>query len=74
MGGMALGEITHRVSDIILDDRQRGFGRFLREAAAFVINPMKGIARLARGDAWRVKSTHFFFFRSILAYSGSIFE
>ena len=59
LGGVALGEITHRVSDIVLDDSQRGFGRFLREAAAFVINPMKGIARIARGDAWRVKSSHY---------------
>ena len=46
MGGIAIGEITHRVSDIVLDDRQRGFNRFLREAAAFVINPMKGVARI----------------------------
>ena len=59
MGGVAIGEITHRVSDIVLDDRQRGFGRFLREAAAFLINPMKGFSRIARGDAWKVKSTHY---------------
>ena len=59
MGGVAIGEITHRVSNIILDDSQRGFGRFLREAAAFVINPMKGIARIARGDSWRVRNTHY---------------
>ena len=61
MGGVAIGEITHRVSDIILDDSQRGFGRFLREAAAFVINPMKGIARIARGDSWRVRNTHYMY-------------
>ena len=28
-------------------------------AAAFVINPMKGIARIARGDSWRVRNTHY---------------
>lgn len=59
IGGVALGEITFRVSDIVLDDSQRGFGRFLREAAAFLISPMKGIARIIRGDSWRVRSTHY---------------
>ena len=41
IGGVAIGEITHRVSDVLLDDRERGFRRFLREAGAFIINPMK---------------------------------
>ena len=59
IGGVAIGEITHRVSDVLLDDRERGFRRFLREAGAFIINPMKGIARILRGDAWRVKNTHY---------------
>lgn len=56
IGGVAIGEIAHRVSDVVLDDRERGFRRFLREAAAFVINPMKGIGRILRGDAWRVRN------------------
>lgn len=60
-GGIALGEITHRVSNIILNDYQRGFGRFLREAAAFVVNPIKGIGRIVRGDAWRVRHDHYLY-------------
>lgn len=54
-GGIALGEITHRVSALILNDRTRGFGRFLREAAATIINPMQGLTRIIDGDAWRVR-------------------
>lgn len=28
IGGVAIGEITHRVSDVLLDDRERGFRSF----------------------------------------------
>ena len=38
-GGICIGEVTHRISDILLDDSQRGFRRFLREFAATVICP-----------------------------------
>lgn len=59
MGGICIGEVTHRVSDIILDDRAYGFPRFLREAAATIINPIKGLNRIITGEAWRVRSTHY---------------
>ena len=55
MGGICIGEITHRLSDVVLDDRSHGFRRFLREAAATVIDPMKGLNRILTGDAWRIK-------------------
>ncbi len=55
MGGICIGEVTHRISEIILDDSRRGFGRFLREAAATVINPMGGFNRIVTGQAWRVR-------------------
>ena len=59
MGGMAIGEMTHRLSLTILDDRDRGFNRFLREAAAAIINPIQGLHRIVSGDAWRVRSNHY---------------
>ena len=59
LGGICIGEVTHRVSDIILDDRAYGFPRFLREAAATIINPIKGLNRIITGEAWRVRSTHY---------------
>lgn len=55
MGGTAIGEITNRLSRVILNDRVSGFGRFLRETAAFIVNPIQGFNRLLRGDAWRVR-------------------
>ncbi len=58
-GGMALGEMTHRLSRTILDDRDRGWKRFWREAAATIINPIQGIHRIVSGDAWRVRSDHY---------------
>ena len=58
-GGMAIGEMTHRLSHTILDDRDRGFPRFLREAVAAIVNPIQGLHRIFSGDAWRVRSDHY---------------
>ena len=58
-GGMAIGEMTHRLSLTVLDDRDRGFKRFMREAAATLINPIQGLHRIFSGDAWRVKSRNY---------------
>ena len=58
-GGMAIGEMTHRLSRTILDDRDHGFSRFLREAAAAIVNPIQGLHRIFSGDAWRIRSTHY---------------
>ncbi len=60
-GGMAIGEMTHRLSHTMLDDRERGFRRFLREAAAAIINPIQGLHRIFSGDAWRVKSKNYLY-------------
>ncbi|MBM6991964.1 MAG: DUF3943 domain-containing protein [Prevotella sp.] len=60
-GGICLGEITHRISALILNDRSRGFRRFLREAAATVINPMQGFTRIVDGDAARVRREKFLY-------------
>ena len=58
-GGIAIGEMTHRLSLTVLDDRDRGCSRFLREAAATIINPIQGLHRIFSGDAWRVRSDHY---------------
>ena len=58
-GGIAIGEMSHRLSRTILDDRDRGFRRFLREAAAAIINPIQGLHRIISGDAWLVKNDHY---------------
>lgn len=57
IGGMALGEVFYRVSDLILDDRRTGASRFGQEFAAFLISPMRGLTRIINGDAWRRRPT-----------------
>ena len=58
-GGMAIGEMSHRLSLTILDDRDFGTRRFLREAAAAIINPIQGLHRIFSGDAWLVRHDHY---------------
>lgn len=61
MGGIALGEITHRMSALVLDDSKRGFPRFLREFGGFLLCPVQGFNRLISGDMWRVKHSHYLY-------------
>ncbi len=61
LGGTCLGEITNRISRMILNDRTQGLGRFLREAAAFIVNPMQGFNRLVRGEAYRVRNKNYLY-------------
>jgi hypothetical protein len=55
IGGIARGELMHRVSSLILDNTKRGKNRFGREAAALLVNPIRGFNRLVSGDASEVK-------------------
>ncbi|MCD8209939.1 MAG: DUF3943 domain-containing protein [Prevotella sp.] len=56
VGGVCIGEITYRVSDLVYDDSQRGFLRVLRELAGAVLCPIKEFNRILTGKAWRVNS------------------
>lgn len=60
-GGICIGEITHRISNMLLDDHTRGVNRFLREATATIVNPMQGLNRILSGDAWRVRRDHYLY-------------
>ncbi|MCL2145541.1 MAG: DUF3943 domain-containing protein [Endomicrobia bacterium] len=53
LGGIALGEITHRISFLILDDSKRGLERAGREILAGIISPMDLFNRILTGKAWR---------------------
>lgn len=57
VGGLALGEVLYRTSDLVLDDRQTGSHRFGRELAGFVIAPTRGLSRIISGDAWKRRPT-----------------
>ena len=51
-GGTLLGESLYRLSNNMVDESQSGGGRFWSEFAAFAINPVNGLDRLASGRAW----------------------
>ncbi|MCC8133482.1 MAG: DUF3943 domain-containing protein [Tannerellaceae bacterium] len=57
LGGMALGEVFYRASDLILDDRTSGKEQLGRETIAFLTSPMRGLTRIINGDAWRKRPT-----------------
>ena len=56
LGGAALGEMTFRISDLLIDDRLTGFDRFKREALLTVISPVRGLNRIINGDAWKYRN------------------
>ncbi len=58
VGGIALGEVTHRLSSLVLDDSKKGGARFWRELLGTVICPIRGLNRMISGDMWRVKTMH----------------
>lgn len=51
-GGIALGEMFHRLGATIRDNRATGRSRTLRELAALPMDPMGGFNRLLRGQ-WK---------------------
>jgi hypothetical protein len=54
LGGIALGEMTHRLAATIRDERATGSARISREIIAMLVDPVAGINRLFRGDWKRV--------------------
>ncbi|EJW97752.1 hypothetical protein EVA_14141, partial [gut metagenome] len=52
-GGIELGEITFRLSDLFIDNRSTGIERVGREVLSGLISPMRAINRLISGEAWK---------------------
>lgn len=52
-GGVELGEITYRLSDLFIDNRTMGAERVGREILSGVISPIRAINRLITGEAWK---------------------
>lgn len=50
MGGIALGEMFHRVAATIRDNERSGGARLFREIVAFPFDPVGGVNRLVRGE------------------------
>jgi hypothetical protein len=57
IGGVCLGEITFRLSDLLLDDRTSGRERFGREFLATLVSPVRGFNRIISGEARRMRNT-----------------
>lgn len=52
-GGVELGEVTYRLSDLFIDNRSTGAERVGREVLAGIISPVRAINRLITGEAWK---------------------
>jgi len=54
ISGITLGEITYRVSNLIIDESATGFERALREVSALILAPMHAFNRLLKGKPWKM--------------------
>ncbi|WP_185960584.1 DUF3943 domain-containing protein [Pedobacter westerhofensis] len=54
LGGIALGEMTHRIAGKIVNNRARGAKRQMQEVFGFLVNPVNGANRLISGEWGRV--------------------
>lgn len=54
-GGMAVGEISYRLSDLLLDNRSTGMERVGRELLGAFLSPTRFITRLTTGEAWKAR-------------------
>jgi hypothetical protein len=53
LGGVATGEIMHRMSSLALDDSRRGGSRFFHEFVGMAASPVRGVNRVLTGEAFR---------------------
>jgi len=58
VGGIMLGEMTYRITSLILDESKTGMNRFFREFISTIINPVRGFNRLIRGEMSRHTPTN----------------
>ena len=56
-GGIELGEVTYRLSDLFIDDRTSGAERVGRELLVGIFSPVRAFNRLLNGDSWRYRPT-----------------
>ncbi|WP_338863550.1 DUF3943 domain-containing protein [Myxococcus stipitatus] len=57
LGGTVMGEVLYRLSSFVLDTETYGRERAVREVAAGLLSPIRGINRLLRGDTFRIEPT-----------------
>jgi hypothetical protein len=52
LGGIAMGEMIHRLGSVILDNRDQGASRVVREAAIFPVDIVRGFNRMLFRDQY----------------------
>lgn len=57
LGGIALGEMTHRIAGLIINEKKHGAGRQVQEAFALLVNPVNGFNRAVSGQWGKVNFT-----------------
>lgn len=57
LGGIALGEMTHRMAGLIINEKKHGAGRQFQEAFATLVNPVNGFNRIIDGQWGQVAFT-----------------
>ena len=55
IGGLAIGEATHRIAKTLKVSHSGGFTRVSKEIGSFLITPTETIHRLIHGDLWRIR-------------------
>ena len=53
LGGIAMGEMIHRLGSVILDNRDEGASRVIREASIFPFDIVRGFNRMLFRDQYR---------------------
>ena len=53
IGGVALGEVTWRLSNLFVNEQKQGAKRVFRELGIWVVSPLHGFNRLISGRAWK---------------------
>ena len=61
IGGSAFGEVTYRLSNIILNNRKRRLNRLNRELLNSIINPTYEVNRILYGEPWRIDNKGFLY-------------
>jgi hypothetical protein len=54
LGGITIGEGLHRTAAMLRDNQARGVGRAFRELGGFLIDPVGGFTRAARGEMSKI--------------------
>jgi hypothetical protein len=53
LGGVAMGEMIHRLGSVVLDNRDTGATRVLREVSIFAFDTVRGVNRVFSGEQRR---------------------